>query len=99
MGVHLHSKVCSFSSDRQIKQGLYVTPELFLGKRKKKTRKNKREKRSDLLNKNLTLRENPMAKQVLDTSELPPLDSEMKVVHLQVAFSGTGEDLLGSCLH
>lgn len=35
MEVHLHSKVCSFSSDRQIKQGLYVTPELFLGKRKK----------------------------------------------------------------
>lgn len=40
-----------------------------------------------------------MAKQVLGASELPSLDSEMKVVYLQVAFSGTGGDLLGSCLH
>lgn len=40
-----------------------------------------------------------MAKKMLAASELPPLDSEMKVVYLQVAFSGTGGDLLDSCLH
>lgn len=40
-----------------------------------------------------------MAKKILAASELPPLDSEMKAVYLQVAFSGTGGDLLGSCLH
>lgn len=40
-----------------------------------------------------------MARKMLAPSELPPLDSEMKVVYLQVAFSGTGGDLLDSCLH
>lgn len=42
MEVHLYSKVCPFSLDRQKKQGLYATPELLLGdwrKRKKKRKK------------------------------------------------------------
>lgn len=53
---------------------------------------------SDLINKNLTLREDLMAKKILAASELPALDSEMKL-YLQVAFGGTGGDLLDSCLH
>lgn len=101
MEVHLYSKFCPFSLDRQKKQGLYATPELLLGdwRKRKKKEKNPKDKRTDLLNKNLILREDLMAKKMLAASELPPLDSEMKVVYLQVAFSSTGGDLLDSCVH
>lgn len=35
----MYSKFCPFSLDRQIKQGLYATPELLLGDRGKEKKK------------------------------------------------------------
>lgn len=86
-------------SQQANKAGLHATPELLRGDQgKRKRREKKKKKMSDLINKNLTLREDLMAKKILAASELPALDSEMKL-YLQVAFGGTGGDLLDSCLH
>lgn len=54
-------------------------------------------KRSDLLNKNLILWEDTIAKKLLAAFEFSPLEFEMKVVYLQVASRAAGGDVLGSC--
>lgn len=65
----------------------------------KQAKKDQKTKKSVLLNKKLILWEDPMAKKMLAASEFSPLESEMKVVDLQVVSSGAGGNLLDSYLY